>query len=95
MDISDITATDLQDEMIAPIIFKEYREPVSKRLKDAGYMNILAVYVRSVFHDFESYLKTEADLVEGHIKLVFDDYTSSFITYELEPGIYTFKDISD
>ena len=49
----------------------------------------------SVFQDFESYLRTEVDLVEDDIKLVLDEYNSSFITYELQPGIYTFKDISE
>ena len=58
-------------------------------------MNIVAGYVSSVFQDFESYLRTEVDLVEDDIKLVLDEYNSSFITYELEPGIYTFRDISE
>ena len=58
-------------------------------------MNILAIYIRSVFQDFESFLGTQTDLVEDDIKLVLDEYNSSFITYELEPGIYTFKDISE
>ena len=34
-------------------------------------------------------------MVEDDIKLVLDEYNSNFITYELEPGIYTFKDISE
>ena len=34
-------------------------------------------------------------MVEDDIKLVLDEYNSSFITYELEHGIYTFKDISE
>ena len=34
-------------------------------------------------------------MVEDDIKLVLDEYYSSFITYELHPGIYTFKDISE
>ena len=58
-------------------------------------MNIVADYVRSVFQDFESYLRTEDDLVKDDNKLVLDEYNSNFITYELEPGIYTFKDISE
>ena len=33
-------------------------------------------------------------MVQDDIKLVLDKYSSSFITYELDPGIYTFKDIS-
>ena len=63
-------------------------------MKDVGYMNIVAGYVSSVFQDFESCLRTEVDLVEDDIKLVLDEYNLSFINYELEPGIYTFNDIS-
>ena len=95
LDISDITAVDLQDDLIAPIIIEEYKEQVTKRMKNEQYMNIVAGYVSSVFQDFESYLRTEVDLAEDDIKLVLDEYNSSFITYELEPGIYTFKDISE
>ena len=95
LDIEDITAQDLQDEIIAPIIIKENNEQVTKRMKDDGYMDILARYTSSVFQDFESFLRTEVDLVEDDIKLVLDEYNSSFITHELEPGIYTFKDISE
>ena len=95
MDISDITATDLQDEIIAPIIIKQYREQVTKRLKYAGYMSILAGYVSSVFQDFESFHRTEIDLVEDDIRLVLNEYNSSFVTSELGPVVYTFKDLSE
>ena len=95
LDISDITDVDLQDEIIAPIINKEYREQVTKRMKEGGYMDIIARYTDSVFQDFESFLRTQIDLVEDDFKLVLDGYNSSFITYKLEPGIYTFKDISE
>ena len=95
LDIEDITAEDLQDDIIGPIIIEEYREQVTKRMKDDKYMFILNFYVNSVFQDFESYLRTEVDLVEDDIKLVLDEYNSNFITYELQPGIYTFKDISE
>ena len=94
LDISDITAADLQEDIIGPIIIEEYREQVTKRLEDVRYMNILSVYPRSVFQDFESYLRTEIDLVADDIRLVLDKYNSSFFTYELDPGIYTFKDLS-
>ena len=93
--ISDITDADLQDDIIAPIIIKEYREQVTKRMKDGGYMNIIARYTNSVFQDFEGFLRTQIDLVEDDIKLVLDEYNSNFITYKLTPGIYTFKDISE
>ena len=95
LDISDITATDLQDDITAPIFIEEYRKQVAERMKDGQYLNILARYTSSVFQDFESFLRTEIDLVEDDIKLVLDEYNSSFITYELDSGIYTFKDISE
>ena len=48
-----------------------------------------------MFQDFESYLRTEVDLVEDYIKLVLNEYNSCFITYGLQPDIYTFKDTSE
>ena len=93
--IADITAADLQDHIIGPIIFDEYREQVSKRMKDDKYMLILAMYIDSVFQNFKSFLRTEVDLVEDGFKLVLDEYKSSFITYEISPGIYSFKDLSE
>ena len=95
LDIEDITAADLQDDIIGPIIIEEYEEQVTKRMNDEQYMNILSIYIRSVFQDFESFPRTQIDLVEDDVKLVLDEYNSSFITYELQPGIYTFKDISE
>ena len=93
--IEDITAADLQDNIIGPIIVEEYNEQVTKRMNDEQDMNILAIYTRSIFQDFESFLRTQIDLIEDDIKLVLDEYNSSFITYDLQPGIYTFKDISE
>ena len=95
MDIEDITAEDLPDEIIGPIIIEEYKEQVTKRMNDEHYMNILAIYTRSIFQDFESFFRTQIDLIEDDIKLVLDEYNSSFFTYELQPGVYTFKDISE
>ena len=40
LDIEDITAEGLQDDIIGPIIIEEYNEQVTKRMKDDGYMNI-------------------------------------------------------
>ena len=72
--IEDITAADLQDDIIGPIIIEEYKEQVVKRMNVEQYMNILAIYTRSVFQDFESFLRTQIDLVEDDIKLVLDEY---------------------
>ena len=95
LDISDITAADLQDDIIAPNIIEEYKEQVTKRMKDEQYMNILAIYTSSVFQDFKSFLRTPIDLIEDDVKLVLDEYNSSFITYELEPGIYSYQETSE
>ena len=92
---TDITANDLQDDIIGPISFEEYREQVTKRMKHDQYMRILAINVSSIFQDFESFLRTETDLVEDDTSLVLDENISSLITYELEPGIYTFQDLSE
>ena len=57
-------------------------------------MKILGSCIMSIVQDFESYLRTEVDLVEDNNRVVSDEYNSSFITYEVEPGFYSFKDIS-
>ena len=74
LEITDITAADFQDEIIAPIIIEEYREQVTKRMKDEEYMHILALYIRYTFQDFESFLRTEIDLVEDDYRLVLNEY---------------------
>ena len=56
-------------------------------MKDDKNMLILAGYIRSVIQNFESYLRTEVNLVEDDIRLVLEEYNSNFITYELLPGI--------
>ena len=95
MDISDVTATDLQNDIIGPFIIKEYREQVAKRMKDDKYMDIFGFYLMCIFQDFESFRKTDVDLVRDDIKLVLDEYNTSFVTYELQPSIYAFKDLSE
>ena len=58
-------------------------------------MRLLAMYNISIFPNFERFLRTEVDLVEDDIRLVLDEYNSSFITYEKQPGVYTYKDLSE
>ena len=94
LDISDITATDLEDDIIGQNMIKEYRNQVTKRMKVDKYMRNLAIYVNSIFQDFESFLRA-VNLVEDDISLVLDKYNSIFITYELQPGISTSKDLSE
>ena len=95
MDIEDITAADLQDVILGPIIIEEYKEQETKRMNVEQYLNILAIYTSSIFKDFEGLLRTQIDLVEDDVKMVLDEYNSSFNTYDLQPGIYTSKDIPE
>ena len=73
MGTSDITATDLQDEILAPIVIKEFREQVTKRRKDDKYKLVLAMCVDSIFEVIESSLRTEIDLVEDDVRLVLEE----------------------
>ena len=95
LDISDITAADLQDDIIGPIVIEEYKEQVTKRMEDEQYMRILSIYTSSVYQDFESFLRTQTDLIEDDVKMVLDEYNLSFITYELGPGTYSYREISE
>ena len=52
-------------------------------------------YARSPFRDFESYLRMVVRLDEDDIHLILKQYNSSLTTYEISPGIYTIKDISE
>ena len=58
-------------------------------------MILLLGYSRSLFRDFESYLRIVVGLDGEDIQLILKQYNSNFITYELTPGIYTIQDISD
>ena len=44
LDISDITAADLQDDIISPIVLEKYKEQVSKRLEDEQYLRIFSIF---------------------------------------------------
>ena len=63
-------------------------------MKDDNDLPILAKYNDFLFQDFESFLRTEIDLVAEDIRLVSEENNSSSITYELQPGIYAFEDFS-
>ena len=56
---------------------------------------LLLGYARSPFRDFESYLRIVIGLDESDIWLVLKQYKSNFVTYEIPPGIYKIKDISE
>ena len=79
--------SDLQDELKGPNILEKYRKKVSKIMKGDKNKNFLAEVTKSLFQDFETYHRTEVDLVEDGIRLALHEYKSSFITRQLPPGI--------
>ena len=52
-------------------------------------------YARPPFRDFERYLKIVVGLDENDIQLISKQYSSYFVTYELSPGIYSIRVISE
>ena len=64
-------------------------------MKNEENLKISAGYTRCKFQDFESYLRTEVDLIEDDVRLVLDENNSKFIIYEIRPGVCSFKDLSE
>ena len=85
----------LDDEVLGPRIIEEFIKLSTEKKKTYGYMILLLGYARSLFRDFESYLRIVVDLPEEDIQLILKEYNSHFITYELTPGLYSIQDISD
>ena len=52
-------------------------------------------YARSPFQYFEGYLGVVVGLDEEVIQLTLEQYNSNFVTYEILPGNYTMKGISE
>ena len=95
MEITDITATDLEVEILGSNFIKEYSKKSIKKHENDNYMNIIAVCNRPLFQNLENSLKTEVDLIENDIWLISNEYNSNFIAYEFTLGIYNFKDLSE
>ena len=95
LNISAITPYHLQHETIAPLIIKTFQELKLEKTSTDGYYILLMNYFGSPFRDFESYLRLVVGLDEDDIQLILKQYNSNFVTYEITPGIYTFKDISE
>ena len=95
LNISAITPYHLQHETIAPLIIKTFKELKLEKTSTDGYYLLLTSYFGSPFRDFESYLRIVVGLEKDDIKLILTQYNSNFVTYEITPGIYTFKDISE
>ena len=95
LNISAITPYHLQHETIAPLIIKTFQELKLEKTSTDGYYILLTNYFESPFRDFESYLRIVIGLDDEDIQLILKQYNSNFVTYEITPGIYTFKDIAE
>ena len=95
LNISHITSEHLDDEVLGPRIIDEFIKLSNEKKNSDGYMILLLGYARSLFRDFEIYLRIVVGLHEEDIQLILKEYSSHFTTYELTPGIYSIQDNSD
>ena len=95
LDISHITPGDPEHKTRGPEIFKAYRELSIKEGHTHGYYFLIMNYTQSSLRDFESYVRISTGLKEDDIQLKLKQYNSKFNPYQMFPGIYTFKDISE
>ena len=93
LNIPNITDDHLEDDTLGPLIAKTYWDLKSDKTSHDGYIILLLGYARSAFRDFESYLRIAIGLEEDNIHLILKQYNEKFVTYELEPGNYSIKDI--
>ena len=83
MGVSDITPQDLLDDTIGAILIEEHRKAHQEKNHANPLIKSLRRYKISIFQDFESFLRREVDLVEDDLRLLIDEYNSSFITPEI------------
>ena len=65
----------------------------SEKSSTDGYIILLMGYARSLFRDFESYLRIIVGLDEDDIRLILKQYNANFVTCELDPANYTFESL--
>ena len=95
LNIPHISREHLQDVVIGPRIIDEFLKLSHEKKDSDGYMILLLGYSRSLFRDFESYLRIVVGLDEEDFQLILKQNNSRSITYEVTPGIYTIQDILD
>ena len=95
LNVSDITPYHLQYETVGPRIIQAYRKVRSEKSSTDGYIILLKGYGRFLFLDFESYLRIVVGLDENDIQLILKQNNAKFVTYELDPGIYTNEDLQE
>ena len=92
---SKVSHEHLQYEILGPCKISEYKKLETEKRQTDGYYMLLIGYARSPFRDFECYLRIVVGMDEEDFQLILKQYNSPFVTYELSPGIYLIKDISE
>ena len=87
LDISIISYEDPQDKRIRPRIIKAFIKLKTEKRRTDGYYMFLAFYTRSLFRDFQCYLRIVVGLDDDGIQLILKQYNSNFVTYEISLGI--------
>ena len=93
--IPDITPSHLQHDIIGARIIQNYKNLKSENSSTDGYMVLLLDYARSIFGDFESYLRIVVGLAEDDIQLILKQYNSKYVTHKITLEVYSNKDISE
>ena len=93
--ISDFTDDHLEDETLGPGIIKTFWKLRSEKSSTDGYIIVLMGYAKSLFRDFQSYLRIVIDLDEDDIQMILIQYNEKFVTYELDPDNYTIEDLQE
>ena len=70
LNIPEITDDHLEDDILAPRIAETYRKLRSDKSRHDGFIILLMGYARSLFRDFESYLRIVVGLEEDNIRLI-------------------------
>ena len=93
--ISDITPYHLRHEKTGPRLIKASSKERLEKSSTDGCILLLMGYARSPFWDLATYLRIVVGLDGDEIQLKVKRYNSNFVIYELSPGFYTSKDVSE
>ena len=85
----------LEDEKIGPRIVQAYKKLRSEKSSTVGYILLVMGSARSTFRNFESFLSIVVGLDQDGVQIIIKQYNSNFVTFEIPPGIYSIKELSE
>ena len=95
LNIPNITDDLLEDKTMGPPIIKTFWKLTSEKSSTDAHILLLMGYAKSPFRDFESYRRIVVGLDADDIRFISKQYNANFVTYELDPGEYTFEDLQE